>query len=90
MRVYISKLVRVVLAIHLSLPVFVYESVEGHAVLPAGGEVSDIDVGIPAGEKNSQGDVIDGGAPVLNQCLGSARQHKYYQQHISLSSRLSR
>ncbi len=46
--VYISELVRVDLAIHLSLPVFVYESVEGHAVLPAGGEVCDVDIGIPA------------------------------------------
>ena len=33
-------------AIHLCLPVFVYEGVEGHAVLPAGGEVGDVDVGI--------------------------------------------
>ena len=55
MRVYISKLVRVVLAIHLSLPVFVYESVEGHAVLPAGGEVSDVDIGVPVGKKTARG-----------------------------------
>lgn len=32
----------------LFLPVFVYEGVEGHAVLPAGGEVCDVDAGIPA------------------------------------------
>lgn len=32
----------------LFLPVFVYEGVEGHAVFPAGGEVCDVDVGIPA------------------------------------------
>ena len=48
LRVYISELVKVDLAIHLSLPVFVYESVEGHAVFPAGGEVCDVDIGIPA------------------------------------------
>lgn len=30
------------------LPVFVDESVEGHAVTPACGEVVDVDVGIPA------------------------------------------
>lgn len=29
-------------------PVFVYESVEGHAVFPAGGEVGDVDVGVSA------------------------------------------
>ena len=33
------------------VPVFVDEGVEGHAVPPAGGEVMDVDVGIP-GEKN--------------------------------------
>lgn len=27
-----------------SIPVFVYEGVEGHSVLPAGGEVCDVDV----------------------------------------------
>lgn len=27
---------------------FVYEGVEGHAVFPAGGEVGDVDGGIPA------------------------------------------
>lgn len=31
----------------LFLPVFVYEGVKGHAVLPAGGEVCDVDIGIP-------------------------------------------
>lgn len=46
--VYISELVRVDLAIHLSLPVFVYEGVEGHAVFPTGGEVCDVDIGISA------------------------------------------
>lgn len=55
--VYISELVRVDLVIHLSLPVFVYKSVEGHAVFPAGGEVCDVDIGIPA--KQQPGDVID-------------------------------
>lgn len=51
---------RVDLAIHLSLPVFVYESVEGHAVFPAGGEVCDVDIGIPAKKKKKQpGDVTD-------------------------------
>lgn len=54
--VYISEL-KVDLAIHLSLPVFVYESVEGHAVFPACGEVCDVDIGIPA--KQQPGDVID-------------------------------
>ena len=44
-------------AIHLSLPVFVYESVEGHAVLPAGGEVSDVDIGISV--KQRTGGVIN-------------------------------
>lgn len=32
--------------LHLLLPMFVYESVEGHAVFPAGREVCDVDVGI--------------------------------------------
>jgi len=45
--VYISDLVRVVFAIHLALPVFVYESVEGHSVFPAGGEVCDVDIRVP-------------------------------------------
>lgn len=44
------------LAIHLYLPVFVYESVEGHAIFPAGCEVCDVDIGIPA---KQPGDVID-------------------------------
>lgn len=57
MCVYTTELVRVDLVIHLSLPVFVYESVEGHAVFPAGGEVCDVDIGIPA--KQQPGDVID-------------------------------
>lgn len=35
----------------LFLPVFVYEGVEGHAVFPAGGEVGDVDVGIPASHR---------------------------------------
>lgn len=43
------------LVIHLLLPVFVYESVEGHAVFPAGGEVCDVDIGISA--KQQPGDV---------------------------------
>ena len=55
MPVYISGLVKVDLAIRLHLPVFVYESVEGHAVFPAGGEVCDVDVGIPA--KQQPGEV---------------------------------
>lgn len=40
--------VRVDLSIHLLLPVFVYKSVEGHAILPAGGEVCYVHVGISA------------------------------------------
>lgn len=54
--IYISEVVRVDLAIHLYLPVFVYESVEGHAIFPAGCEVCDVDIGIPA---KQPGDVID-------------------------------
>lgn len=46
--VYISKVARVDLAIYLYPPVFVYESIEGHAILPAGCEVCDVDIGIPA------------------------------------------
>lgn len=34
--------------LRLDSPVFVYEGVEGHAVFPAGGEVGDVDGGIPA------------------------------------------
>lgn len=41
--------------IHLLLPVFVYESVEGHAVLPAGGEVRDVDAGISAKTRGGDG-----------------------------------
>lgn len=37
--------------LRLRSPVFVNEGVEGHAVLPAGGEVCDVDVGIPAQQK---------------------------------------
>lgn len=57
MSVYIATLVRVDLAIRLLLPVFVYESVEGHAVFPAGGEICDVDIGISA--KQQAEDVID-------------------------------
>lgn len=32
--------------LHLLLPMFVYESVEGHAIFPAGREVRDVDVGV--------------------------------------------
>lgn len=61
---------RVDLAIHLSLPVFVYESVEGHAVFPAGGEVCDVDIGIPAKKKkNSQG-------MLLTEHRGHSREEK--------------
>lgn len=55
--VYISELLRVLFAIHLCLPVFVYESVEGHAVFPAGGEVCDVDIGVSV--KQQRGDVTD-------------------------------
>lgn len=44
------------LVIRLALPVFVYESVEGHAVFPAVGEVGDVDVGISV---RQPADVID-------------------------------
>lgn len=43
-------------AIHLPLPMFVYESIEGHAIFPAGGEVCDVDAGISV---KQQGDVTD-------------------------------
>lgn len=49
------------LAVHLLLPVFVDEGVEGHSVFPAGGEVGDVDIGISA--KQQPGDVM------FNQCL---------------------
>lgn len=44
-------------AAHLALPVFVYESIEGHAIFPAGGEVCDVDIVIPV--KQQPGDVND-------------------------------
>lgn len=43
-------------AIHLPLPMFVYESIEGHAIFPAGGEVCDVDAGISVKQR---GDVTD-------------------------------
>lgn len=67
--VYISEPARVDLAIHLSLPVFVYESVEGHAVFPAGGEVRDVDIGIPATTKKRQG-------MLLTEHRGHSREEK--------------
>lgn len=33
------------------LPVFVYQCIEGHAVPPAGGEIVNVDVGVPAKDK---------------------------------------
>lgn len=54
---FIFELLRVDLVIHLFLPVFVYESVECHAIFPAGGEVCDVDIGISV--KQQSVDVID-------------------------------
>lgn len=34
------------------LPVLVYQGVKGQAILPAGGEVGDIDVGVAASKRN--------------------------------------
>lgn len=34
-----------------NLPVFVYQSVEGHAVPPASGEIMNVDIGVPAKDK---------------------------------------
>lgn len=48
-------------------PVFVYEGVEGHAVFPAGGEVGDVDGGIPARREATVSTVTDDCAtPLLN------------------------
>lgn len=33
------------------LPVFVYQSIEGHAIPPASGEIVDVDIGVPAKDR---------------------------------------
>lgn len=35
------------------LPVLVYQGIKGQAILPAGGEVGDIDVGIAASKRDN-------------------------------------
>lgn len=58
-------------ATHLPLPVFMYESIEGHAVFPAGGEVCDVDIGIPENQQAQVvGDLIS--RTVLCQCAVAA------------------
>lgn len=58
-------------ATHLSLPVFMNESIEGHAVFPAGGEVCDVDIGIPENHQPKVvGDLIS--RTVLCQCAVAA------------------
>jgi hypothetical protein len=39
-------------ALSFLLPVFVYQGIKGQAILPAGGEVGNIDVGVTALKKN--------------------------------------
>lgn len=49
---------------HMTLPVFVDEGVEGHAVPPAGGKVVDVDVGVPAEEGKKFKEMLS--APTCN------------------------
>lgn len=84
--VYISEVVKVDLVIHLFLPVFVYESVEGHAVFPAGGEVGDVDIGISA--RQQPDDVIEWteGTLLCRFCFKSMSRISSASQHVQLST----
>ena len=50
------------------LPVFVYQCVEGHAVPPAGGEIVNVDIGVP-GEDEAQEKTTELPPWKLSQCL---------------------
>lgn len=41
-------------ALSVLLPVLVYQGIKGQAILPAGGEVGDIDVGVAASKRNTE------------------------------------
>lgn len=51
---YPQEFCLVLTALSSLLPVLVYQGVKGQAILPAGGEVGDIDVGVAASKRNNK------------------------------------
>lgn len=48
------------------LPVFVYQSIESHAIPPAGGEIVDVDIGVSAKDRAQEQSLIIKSAFTVN------------------------